>query len=97
MPASALEILALDRDGRPLNCAVKSVEGGDGLKTLRRWLDAGGADVLLLANGKGKPLVLMSWEAWNRVGRTVVRGDFSEEPRQPGYDHSPLARVARAL
>jgi hypothetical protein len=65
-----------------------------GLKTLRRWLDAGGADVLLLANGKGKPLVLLTWEAWNRVARTVVNGGFpADEPRQPGYDHSPLARA----
>lgn len=64
-------IVALDRDGLPLDCATKAC-AGDGVKTLRRWLDDGKADVLILHNGRGEPLVLLSWGTWNRVARAIA-------------------------
>jgi hypothetical protein len=92
MPDASPAIVALDRDGLTLDCAAKTCSG-DGLKTLQRWLGDGKAEVLLLHNGKGKPLVLVNWDTWNRVARTVVKGDVPDNPRHPGYDHSPLARA----
>jgi hypothetical protein len=71
MPVSTPAIVALDRDGDTLEVAVKSCSG-DGLRTLQRWLDAGNAEVLLLSGGKGKPLVLLGWETWNKVARTIL-------------------------
>jgi hypothetical protein len=71
MPASTPAIVALDRDGATLDCAAKTCSG-DGLKTLHRWLGDGKAEVLLLHNGKGKPLVLVNWDTWNKVARTIV-------------------------
>lgn len=92
MPSAAPAILALDRDGHTLDCVAKTCSG-DGLKTLQRWLGDGKAEVLLLHNGKGKPLVLVNWDTWNRVARTVVRGDLPDEPQQWAYDHSVLANT----
>jgi hypothetical protein len=87
---SAPEIVALGYDGTPRNCATK-ICSGTGLETLRRWLD-GATDAVFLHNGgSGQPVVLVSWSAWNRAVRTVVRGDIPDEPRQPGYNHSVLA------
>jgi hypothetical protein len=65
------EIVALDHDGQPLTCAVRTCSG-TGLSTLQRWLGDGGADVLLLHNGRGEPLVLVSWDTWSRVARTIA-------------------------
>ena len=89
MPASVPEIVAFGHDGAALNCAAKTCSG-TGLETLRRWLD-GATDAVFLHNGSGQPVVLVSWSAWNRAVRTVVRGDIPDEPRQPGYNHSVLA------
>jgi hypothetical protein len=71
MAASTPAIVALDRNGATLNCAAK-ICSGDGLKTLHRWLGDGKAEVLLLHNGKGKPLVLVNWDTWTRVARTIA-------------------------
>ena len=65
---------------------------GTGLSTLQRWLGDGKAEVLLLHNGKGKPLVLVNWDTWNRVAR-AVKGDIPDEPRQWAYSHSVLANT----
>jgi hypothetical protein len=72
---SAPEIVALGYDGTPLNCATK-ICSGSGLDTLQRWLGDGKAEVLLLGNGKSKPLVLVNWDTWTRVARTIA-------PQQP--------------
>jgi hypothetical protein len=77
MPSAAPAIVALDRDGLPLDCAAKTCSG-TGLSTLQHWLGDGKAEVLLLHNGKGKPLVLVNWDTWNRVASTVIKGDFPE-------------------
>ena len=71
MPSAAPAIVALDRNGVRLDCAVKTCSG-DGLGTLQRWLGDGKAEVLLLHDGKGKPLVLVNWDTWTRVARTVA-------------------------
>jgi hypothetical protein len=97
MPSAAPAIVALDRDGLPLDCAAK-VCSGTGLSTLQRWLGDGKAEVLLLHNGKGKPLVLVNWDTWNRVARTVVRGDIPrgeipDDPQEWAYNHSVLANT----
>lgn len=85
-PASAPEIVALDRDGLPLDCAAK-ICSGTGLSTLQRWIGDGKAEVLLLHNGRGKPLVLVNWDTWNRVARTVVRGDIPDVQPQRARQH----------
>jgi len=105
MPAAAPAILALDRDGLPLDIATKTCTG-TGLGTLRRWLEE--ADVVFLSNRRGTPVVLLSFESWNRVSRTVVRGAIppdvlaramtgtipSAPPEEsPSTGFSPLARV----
>ena len=72
MPDKSPAIIALDRDDLTLDCATKAC-AGDGVKTLRRWLDDGKADVLILHNGRGEPLVLLSGGTWNRVARTIAR------------------------
>jgi hypothetical protein len=108
MPAAAPAILALDRDGLPLDVAAKTCTG-TGLGTLRRWLEGDGAEVLLLHNGRGEPLVLTRWSTWQRVARTVVRGAIpndvlaraiitgalpnSAPEESPSTGYSPLARV----
>ena len=71
MPSAAPAIVALDRNGVRLDCAVKTCSG-DGLSTLQRWLGDGKAEVLLLHDGKGKPLVLVNWDTWTRVARTIA-------------------------
>ena len=53
------------------DCATKAC-AGNRVKTLRRWLDDGKADVLILHSGRGEPLVLLSWGTWNRVARTIA-------------------------
>jgi hypothetical protein len=75
VPDASPTIVALDRNGVRLDCAVKTCSG-DGLGTLQRWLGDGKAEVLLLHNGKGKPLVLVNWDTWTRVARTIA-------PQQP--------------
>ena len=77
------EIIAFGHDGAALSCATKTCTG-TGLSTLQRWLGDGKAEVLLLHNGRGKPLVLVDWDTWTRVARTVVNGDYPDEPLQPG-------------
>ena len=71
VPDKSPAIIALDRDDLTLDCATKAC-AGDGVKTLRRWLDDGKADVLILHNGRREPLVLLSWGTWNRVARTIA-------------------------
>jgi hypothetical protein len=71
---------------------------GTGLDTLRRWLGDGDASILILHNGGGRPLVLASWDAWNRVAQTIIngaipQGDMPDGHREPGYNHSVLARA----
>jgi hypothetical protein len=74
MPSpDVLEIVAFDRDGRLLSCAVKACSG-DGLRTLQRWLGDGNADALLLHGGKGEPLVLVGLSTWQRVAKTIAKG-----------------------
>jgi hypothetical protein len=94
MPAGAPAILALDRDGLPLDIATKSCSGA-GLGTLRRWLEGDQAEVLLLHNGRGEPLVLTRWSTWRRVARTILPSAIPdavpEEPPATGF--SPLASV----
>ena len=95
MPRSAHrhppEIVALDHDSLPLSCAAKACSGA-GLETLKRWMGEGEADALLLHNGRGKPLVLVNWDTWNRVARTVVRSELPDEPPQRG-SYSILANA----
>ena len=93
MPDASPAIVALDRDGLPLDCAAK-ICSGSGLSTLQRWLGDGKAEVLLLHNGKGKPLVLVNWDTWTRVARTVVKDahHVRDEDREP-YSESILARA----
>ena len=62
------EIVALDQDGLPLSCGAKSCLG-TGLSTLERWLGDGKANVPLLHNVRGSPVVLSRWDTWNRVAR----------------------------
>jgi hypothetical protein len=83
MPASASTIVALDRDGATLDVTVKSCSGA-GLGTLRRWLDDGKAEVLLLSGSgsKDQPLVLVNWATWNKVARTIL-------PPRPDHPRSP--------
>jgi hypothetical protein len=71
MPSAAPTIVALDRDGLTLDCATK-ICSGTGLSTLQRWLGDGKAEVLLLTNGKSKPLVLVNWDTWTRAVCTIV-------------------------
>jgi hypothetical protein len=93
VPDASPAIVALDRDGLPLDCAAK-ICSGTGLSTLQRWLGDGKAEVLLLHNGKGKPLVLVNWgDTWTRVARTVVRGDIPDDPQEWAYNHSVLANT----
>jgi hypothetical protein len=67
-----LGIVTLDQDGVPMNCAAKTCSGA-GLSTLQRWLGEGEVDVLRLHNGRSKLLVLVSWDAWSRVARTIIK------------------------
>jgi hypothetical protein len=59
----------LGRDGE-LSCAAKNCTG-TGLRTLRGWL--AGADAVILFGGSGAPpVVVASWEAWNRAVRMTT-------------------------
>jgi hypothetical protein len=90
MPSAAPAIVALDRNGVRLDCAVKTCSG-DGLGTLQRWLGDGKAEVLLLHDGKGKPLVLVNWDTWTRVARTIAPQppDLSDQGASPYYGANP--------
>jgi hypothetical protein len=72
MPNASPEITAFDRDGLPLRCAAK-VCSGAGPATLRRLLDEEAADALIVHDRRGEPLVLVTWESWNRMARTTVQ------------------------
>jgi hypothetical protein len=112
MPAAAhitsADVIVLSHDGEALSCAAKSCTGA-GIETLKRWLDQSETDVLFLSNRRGTPVVLLSFDSWNRVARTVVRGAIpndvlaraiitgalpnSAPEEPPSTGYSPLARV----
>src|SRR5215831_11524109 len=64
-PPVTAKRFALDRDGDPIACRLKVVSG-DGLNTLRSWLDDD-ADVLFLGDKRSDPLVLMDLDTWKRL------------------------------
>jgi hypothetical protein len=67
------EVVVLDREGQQLSCAAKSCSGV-GIETLFRWFKEAETDVLFLRNRRGEPVVLLSFDSWNRVARVVERG-----------------------
>lgn len=46
-------------------CEVKMRSGGDGFRTLEKWLADNAA--LFLRRGRQSPLVVLPWETWERV------------------------------
>ena len=86
MPHNNPKIIALGHAGEALTCATRAVSG-DGLDTLRRWVDE--SDALFLTNGAGEPLVVVKWAAWTRAVRTMVN------PRNGSKAAAETAQVVR--
>ncbi len=52
-------------DGPPLCGEVKARRGGEGFKTLERWLGAN--DMLFLVRDRQEPMVVLPWGTWERL------------------------------
>ena len=52
-------------DAKPLVGECKARAGGEGFKTLARWLD--GADLLFLRADRAEPIVCLPWSTWVKV------------------------------
>ena len=57
-----VDIYPWGRDAAPLCCEVKARRGGEGFKTLEKWL--GENDVLFLMRDRQDPMVVVPWRVW---------------------------------
>lgn len=62
-----VDVYPFGREEAPLISEVKARKNGAGFKTIEGWL--GENDALFLRRDRQRPLVVLSWEAWERLVR----------------------------
>jgi Holliday junction resolvase len=67
---------------RVLTAEVKARAGGDGFKTLERWLAEN--HLLLLRRNHAAPMVLLPWEIW----AWLIGGEHEETTQHDGDGHA---------
>ena len=60
-----MDVYPMGPDQAPFVCEVKARAGGEGFKTLERWLGEG--DALFLIRDRTTPLVMLPWARWEQI------------------------------
>ena len=60
-----LDVYAFGREEPPLVFEAKKRGNGQGFTTIKRWL--GDNDGLMLGEDRAQPLVVLTWDAWERL------------------------------
>jgi Holliday junction resolvase len=85
-----VDVYAFGRDAAAFTCEVKARKSGEGFALLERWL--AGNDVLFLRRNRAKPMVVLSWDAYEQL---ICHTSQSDSPNtRPSSKSGPQEKIS---